>query len=161
MNTLLSSLLGSVFFVSTLWAAPAPAPAGATAECKDGSYFTGTSKRGACSHHGGIQTWYGTDATTATETTQGTAPAAPAAIPAGPPMDQQNAAQPPSRNLQKTARAEAGGGQVWVNSDSKVYHCPGTHWYGTTKQGQYMSENDAIAQGYRADHNKACSTVKK
>jgi hypothetical protein len=33
-------------------------PANATAECKDGTYSTAKSKQGACSDHGGIQTWY-------------------------------------------------------------------------------------------------------
>jgi uncharacterized protein DUF3761 len=33
-------------------------PANATAQCKDGSYSTAKSKEGACSSHGGIQTWY-------------------------------------------------------------------------------------------------------
>ena len=43
-------------------AAPAPAvpavPTGATALCNDGTYWTGASHKGACSHHGGAATYY-------------------------------------------------------------------------------------------------------
>jgi hypothetical protein len=39
---------------------------------------------------------------------------------------------------------------VWVNTDSGIYHKPGTRWYGKTKQGKYMTEADAQKAGYRA-----------
>lgn len=32
-------------------------PAGATAQCKDGSYSFSQSRRGTCSHHGGVAKW--------------------------------------------------------------------------------------------------------
>lgn len=32
-------------------------PAGATAQCRDGSYSFSQSRRGTCSHHGGVATW--------------------------------------------------------------------------------------------------------
>jgi hypothetical protein len=38
-------------------AAPAGAPAGATAMCKDGTYSTSKVHTGACSHHGGVREW--------------------------------------------------------------------------------------------------------
>jgi len=38
-------------------------------------------------------------------------------------------------------------GTVWVNTDSGVYHKPGTRWYGKTKQGKYMAEADAQKAG--------------
>jgi len=33
------------------------APAGASAQCRDGSYSFSQSRRGTCSHHGGVATW--------------------------------------------------------------------------------------------------------
>jgi len=32
-------------------------PKGATAQCRDGSYSFSTSRRGTCSHHGGVAKW--------------------------------------------------------------------------------------------------------
>jgi hypothetical protein len=43
-----------------------------------------------------------------------------------------------------------GHGLVWVNSDSHVYHREGSHFYGTTKKGKYMTEADAIKEGNKA-----------
>ncbi len=133
------------------------APEGSTALCKDGTYYSGSSKRGACSHHGGIKDWYGAAAATTATTTATSAAAAPAQAPTGPAatMPQQNSSPSPSK-MARSASAGGGAGQVWVNTDSKVYHCPGTRWYGTTKHGEYLSESQAVLQGFRADHNKAC-----
>jgi hypothetical protein len=33
------------------------APQGATAQCRDGSYSFSQSRRGTCSHHGGVGKW--------------------------------------------------------------------------------------------------------
>ena len=39
---------------------------------------------------------------------------------------------------------------VWVNLKSRIYHFAGTKNYGNTKEGTYMCERGAIAQGDRA-----------
>jgi hypothetical protein len=36
-------------------------PANATAECTDGTWSTAKSQQGACSGHGGVKTWFGSD----------------------------------------------------------------------------------------------------
>jgi len=40
-------------------------------------------------------------------------------------------------------------GQVWVNTRSGKYWRPGSRYYGMTKQGEYMSEKEAVQKGYR------------
>ena len=46
--------------------------------------------------------------------------------------------------------------QVWVNTKSGVYHCPGTHWYGATKSGEYMKQAQAQQKGFRPAYHRAC-----
>ena len=44
-------------------------------------------------------------------------------------------------------------GKVWVNTESGVYHKSG-QWYGATRQGKFMTEQDAMKAGYRAAKKK-------
>jgi hypothetical protein len=148
--------------------APAGAPAGATGLCNDGSYWTGTTKSGACRGHKGVKTWFG-PAGSASAKAPATAPAAPAApaamtpAPAPAPataMTPAPAATPKAKTTStatKTAAPGGGPGMVWLNTSTKVYHCYGTKYYGTTKAGAYMSEADAKAKGAHADAGKPCS----
>lgn len=46
--------------------------------------------------------------------------------------------------------------RVWVNLSSKVYHCPGTRYYGATKRGEFMSETDAEKTGSRPAYGRRC-----
>lgn len=46
--------------------------------------------------------------------------------------------------------------KVWVNTNSGVYHCPGTRWYGATKHGAYMRQADAQKKGYRPAYGRVC-----
>jgi hypothetical protein len=66
-----------------------------------------------------------------------------------------SAAEPgpaPLRNAHESeTQAQAPGpGMVWVNTKTRVYHKQGDPFYGKTKQGKYMTEQDAIQAGYRA-----------
>jgi hypothetical protein len=140
--------------------APAGAPAGATGQCRDGSYWTGETKKGACRGHKGVQDWYaGTTAAATTGASAGAPAAASTAAAAPAPAPAAAAAAPAATGKGPAAAAAPGGGPglVWVNTSTKVYHCPTDKWYGKTKHGEYLSESDAIAKGDHADHGKACS----
>lgn len=97
----------------------------------------------------------------------------PAAASQNPPQNaSQNAA--PSRAMTTTttggkrqaprpAMQEAPGGgpgQVWVNTNSSVYHCPGDRYYGKTAHGRFMSEAAARSAGAKGPGGRSCSTGK-
>lgn len=140
-------------------AAPAGAPAGSNGLCKDGTYSTNATKKGACAGHKGVKDWFGpTDAAAPAAAPTAAAAPAPTATPAAPVKPAPAAATPPAATTAPAAAAPGGGaGKVWVNAGSKVYHCPGTKYYGKTKQGEYMTEAAAKAGGNHADHGKACT----
>jgi hypothetical protein len=164
MKKLVSSLLAATALAVTAMIAsqagvaqaPAGAPAGATGLCNDGSYWTGASKSGACRGHKGVKTWYAAAASAPTPAATPTAPPPAAAAPA---------AAAPAAKTKTTASTTAsttpapggGPGMVWLNTSTKVYHCYGTKYYGTTKAGAYMTEAAAKAKGAHADAGKPCS----
>jgi hypothetical protein len=144
--------------------APAGVPAGSTGLCNDGSYWTGAAKSGACRGHKGIKTWYAASAAAPAQAAAPAAAAAPAPMPApsapaapATPAPMAKAKPSTSSMAAKTPAAGGGPGMVWVNTSTKVYHCYGTKYYGTTKAGAYMSEADAKAKGAHADAGKPCS----
>ncbi len=57
----------------------------------------------------------------------------------------------------RRALSAAAAVRVWVNTSSGVYHCPDSRYYGTTKQGRFMTEVDAQAKRYRPAYKRACS----
>lgn len=169
-QSLLAAVTSTLLVLATAQAqAPAGAPAGSTGLCKDGSYWTGAKKSGACSGHHGVKDWYGAAGDAAAAAPAAVAPVAaapakpamapaPAAAPATAPAAAAPAVKPAAKPAAMPSAAAPGGGPglVWVNSKSQTYHCPSDQWYGKTKQGEYMSEADAKAKGNHADHGKAC-----
>jgi hypothetical protein len=81
-----------------------------------------------------------TSTDTAAPASAATAPAAPAAKATKTPTPSNNA------SASEIASAQSSG-KVWVNTDTGVYH-KGGRWYGKTKQGKFMSEDDAKKAGY-------------
>jgi hypothetical protein len=65
------------------------------------------------------------------------------------PSGQTPAAKSTNPKKPQASAVAPGPGMVWVNTDTKVYHKEGDRWYGKTKHGQYMTEQEAIKDGYR------------
>ena len=146
--------------------APATAPSGSTGQCRDGSYTSDVTKKGACAGHKGVKDWYGASASASTGANPfgaGASAATAASAPTTTALPSKAAASGVVTKAAKTAPSTSpapggGPGQVWVNKSSKVYHCTGTKYYGKTKQGEYMTEAAAKAAGNHANHGKACSS---
>jgi len=151
-------IAGLIMSVNMYAQAPAQAPAGSTGLCKDGTYHSGPTKKGACAGHKGVKDWYGdSEAKPANAAAPATAPAPAPVKPATATPAAATPAAASAKGASTTPAAGGGPGQVWVNTSTKVYHCAGTKWYGKTKKGEYMTEAAAKAAGSHADHGKACS----
>lgn len=157
---LISTLAAALTSTVALALPPAGAPAGTTGMCNDGSYSSNAEKKGACSGHKGVKEWYGGEASkgTAPEGPRATAAPATTTMPAATatPANEKPAMAKSSQSPGMAPAPGGGSGKVWANTSTKVYHCSGDKYYGTTKHGEYMSEADAKAKGYHADHGKAC-----
>jgi hypothetical protein len=76
----------------------------------------------------------------------------PVAIPTPRPLRETTARSTPHMiGVRESATPAPGGGPglVWVNTKTHVYHSQRSRWYGTTKEGKYMTEEEAKADGNR------------
>ncbi len=147
-SLILASMFAFIGSTAVYTTAFAETPAATvTATCKDGTAFSGATKKGACSGHKGVKDWGSTAAPAAASTAPVAAAPAKAATAAAKPSAASTMAEAPG----------GGAGKVWVNGKSKTYHCQGTKYYGKTKAGSYMTEAEAKTAGNHADHGKACS----
>ena len=156
MKIIIGAVVALLLAVPAFAQAPAGAPVGSTGLCKDGTYWTGATKSGACSGHKGVQTWYGAASAAAPAAKPAAMTAKPTAAAAPAPTQAASPAPAPAKATPTPVAAGGGAGQVWVNTASKVYHCQGDRYYGKTKAGNYMTETAAVAAGNRPDHGKAC-----
>jgi hypothetical protein len=77
------------------------------------------------------------------------APAAPATAPAPAPKATSKTPAPVANASASDIAAAKASGKVWVNTDTGIYH-KGGRWYGKTKQGKFMSEDEAKKAGFHA-----------
>jgi hypothetical protein len=86
---------------------------------------------------------FGSLAMASSQTTSSNSPAAAAS---GTSKNPQAQSSTPSASDIAAAKAN---GKVWVNLDSGVYH-HGGRWYGKTKNGKFMTVDEAKKAGYKA-----------
>ena len=79
----------------------------------------------------------------------------PASAATAPPVAAKTGESMPAAKTTATPEAKQppAKGMVWVNTESKIFHREGDRWYGKTKHGKYMTEADAIKEGYREAKN--------
>ena len=59
----------------------------------------------------------------------------------------------PAQDPPATGRPDA---KVWANTNSKIYHCSGTALFGKTLKGKFMTQQQALAAGYRPAREDYC-----
>jgi hypothetical protein len=69
--------------------------------------------------------------------------------PSQPPAPRTVSAGRTTEQVTNAERPGGGHGLVWVNTEAGVYHREGSPFYGTTEKGKYMTEQDAIAAGFK------------
>lgn len=60
---------------------------------------------------------------------------------------------PPDNRVDAAAPLDV---RVWLNTSSKVYHCPGSPNYGSTRRGEYLPESEALRAGARPARGRRC-----
>ena len=92
-------------------------------------------------------TFEGGSAAAASSETRSSTEAPAASIP--PRTKSQNSSATSSSANEVVAQTPPQPGMVWVTRRTKVYHVQGDRWYGKTKHGEWMTEEDALKAGYR------------
>jgi Helix-hairpin-helix motif len=92
-----------------------------------------------------------------------TSPSAAAAPPAAPAPTQRPKAGTPetTKPSQVEAKTPPVAGMVWVNTKTKIFHREGDRWYGKTKEGKFMTEAEALKEGYRPSKEGAAKKSAK
>jgi hypothetical protein len=144
----------TALFLGSGLTALAQAPAGATGQCKDGTFTTAAVKKGACADHRGVKTWFKPNPVPSALPSADSVPS-PSAI--APSEGASTNASVPAAPAQSVAAPKAESGQVWLNTTSNVYHCPDSTYYGKTHNGAYMTEAEAKSKGARPAYNKPCT----
>ena len=141
--------LFAVMFTSTslgaqaVQKAPAGAPVNTTGQCRDRSYTYAASRFGACLTHGGLTAWWGLTRAVRDES-----------LPS--PNSTGIAASGAERPAERGKLRGAGSDTVWINTRSRVYHCPGTRWFGQTTRGRYATERQALESGAHPAYGRRC-----
>lgn len=85
---------------------------------------------------------------TAVPTSSPVVPASAPPVTAFPALPNAPRPAPPAVYPSPVKSLPAGGlGHVWVNTSTKVYHCPTDPYYGKAKHGTYMTASAAKAAG--------------